>query len=69
MNIRNKMTVTYLLFVIGCVLGIICVILEASFFVRLAVALVVIFSAVEVLKMSHCPFCNKFGIKTRPFSE
>lgn len=69
MRIQNKMTMTYLLFVIGCVLGIICVVFETSFLARLVVVLVVIFSAVSVLKMSHCPFCDKFGIRIRPFSK
>ncbi len=69
MNIRDKMTLTYFLYVVGAVLGIICVIFECSFSVRITVAVIMTTAVICVLKQSCCPVCNKYGIRIRPFSK
>jgi hypothetical protein len=67
MKRTTKMTLAYFMFMLSCVLGIICVVLSLSLFVRVCVVILVCGSATSVLTLSRCPYCGKFGVPIKPF--
>lgn len=69
MNVRNKMTLSFLLFVCSSILGILCVVLELCLYIRIATAVIIALSVILVLKLSRCPYCNKYGIRIQPFAK
>lgn len=69
MNIRNKMTLTFLLFECAGLLGIVCVVFELSMHIRIATAIIIALSCILVMRLSRCPSCNRYGIRIRPFAK
>ena len=69
MTKRTRISVAYILLMFGCVCGIICAIFVPPLPFRIAVAAIVVPTAIIVLQASHCPFCGKYRVKIKPFSK
>ena len=69
MKTTTKRTVTFFLYLLTCVFGILCVLWELSLFFRVCVAILVVISVWQTIRLAYCPNCGSLGKPIRPFQK
>lgn len=69
MSKRTKVTIAYLIAVVGCVFGIFCAVFMLPSIACYLDAAITILAALYVLLASRCPYCGKYRIIINPFSH
>lgn len=62
-----KTTLAYFLFTFSSIFGIMYAVFNLSTLFRTFTLIMVAISVIAVLKLSHCPYCCKYGIPVKPF--
>lgn len=60
---------TFFFFIVTCLLGIVCAILELAMIYRVVVAIMVCIAIYLTFKYTKCPKCNEYEVNGNPFSK
>ncbi|MDI9395543.1 MAG: hypothetical protein QM426_09065 [Euryarchaeota archaeon] len=66
---RTKTTISYFILMLGCILGVFCVVATLPPLICYIDVVVVVIATLYVLRVSRCTYCGKYKVVINPFSH